>query len=554
MVGLQHCLRKINGRPSLVAFVFSLCLTAAESFAFQQNYSGFFQTFSLGSFDDARDLFFVCFAFAALFFFVRSMLVSNFRWRCVYFAVFAFAVSVEYGFYGALERFTLPSDAENAFYASDSSDKFGAITLFFSWLAFVPIIFFRLLFLFSAENAGNGAKLFVCNLVFILTGCALSADFYRTPPPANAFAAHFNNIAASALYFSELRFSLEEREQIAPIETAKPRGNIVFIVDESVRADHLSVNGYERETTPTLESLEKQNLLVNWGAGVSGATESVGSNRLLLTGLNDLPARERQIRTLPTIFQYARAAGYQTFYFDGQDYSEWIGSERDRQEFGRVFTAADFPELAAYDLDRAFAGEIRRIVGESTGNFIWVNKRGVHFRYEKNYPAEKAVWTPTGESFAAPKKDAAAQALINNYDNAIYYNSESFFQTLVGDRLPAETVFVYTSDHGQTLSPHRATHAGESPAEALVPILMIGEDARLRGADTDFSAAHGNLFATLLDLMNYPKNLRAHDYALSLFEVKAEDAKPRTYFVGNLSGAFGGRKMFFDERERGERK
>ena len=533
--------------PSLTAFIFAACLTLVEAFFFRQPYADFFRRFSLRTFDDAHSFLFVCFGFAALFFFVRSMLVSNFRWRCIYFAVFVAVLSIEYGFQGALGRFALPTDAENVFYASDSSDKFGAITLFFSWSVIVPAIIFRVLFSLAAKNARRGAELFVFNLLFLLIGFAGLADFYRPPLPTNAFAASFETLATSALYFGETKFAANERRPVSPIDAAAPRGNIVFIVDESVRADHLSVNGYERETTPTLDRLAKENLLYNWHSAVSGATESVGSNRLLLTGLAELPDRADALRLAPTIFQYARAADYKTFYFDAQSYSDWIGDKRDQREFGRIFTARDFPaSVAAYDLDRAFAAKIREIVGSSTGNFIWVNKRGVHFRYEKNYPAEKIVWAANDAKTVLAEKDPARQSLINNYDNAILYNSESFFQMLVGDRLPAQTTFVYTSDHGQTLLPDCATHAGDSKPEALVPILMFGDDERLRRADTGFAAAHRNLFATLLDLMNYPEDIRAETYAASLLTAQAADSKPRTYFVGNPSGAFGGKKMIFD--------
>lgn len=541
--------RKIEARPSLTAFVFAAGLTITEAFFFRQSYVDFFRAFSFNS-SGARSLIFISFGFAALFLFARSMLVSRFRWQCVYFAAFVFALSIEYGFHGALGRFSLPTDAENAFYASDSSDKFGAITLFFNWTVIVPVIVFRLLFSLSAKNAARGARLFAFNIFFLLIGFALLTDFYRPILPTNSFAAHFDTLAASALYFGKAKFALNERRKVTPIEAAAPRDNIVFIVDESVRADHLSVNGYERATTPTLERLAEKNLLRNWRTAVSGATESVGSNRLLLTGIASLPDKENEISRAPTIFQYARAAGYKTFYFDGQGYSDWIGGDSDRREFGRIYTESDFPAVKDYDLDQAFAEKIREIVGNSQGNFIWVNKRGVHFRYEKNYPAEKTVWATGNAEYSSTDDENVRrrQALTDNYDSAVFYNSESFFRTLAGDRLPPRTTFIYTSDHGQTLLPNRATHAGDSKMEALVPLLMIGEDERMSRADTGFAAAHSNIFAALLDLMNYPKEARAEMYAASLLTAKAADSKPRTYFVGNPSGAFGGRKMPFDER------
>lgn len=549
--GLKVYFQRIKKYPLAIALAFSLILTVGEAYLFEQNYLAFFRRFSFRSWTDVRDLLYFLGAGGALVFFVRSMLVSRFGWKCVYFGIFALALSVEYGFHGALGRFTLPSDLENTFYASDASDKFGAVTLFFSWLIVVPLIAFRLLFIFAGEQAAAGARLLAVNVLILFGVFLLFADFYRPPLPTSAFAAHFDNLSNSALYFGELKLTRRKRMNVEkiPDAAAMPRNNIVFIVDESVRADHLSLNGYARRTTPTLDALEKQNLLRNFGEGVSGATESVTANRLLLTGLSHLPDRKGEIHTLPTIFQYARAAGYRTFYFDGQDYAEWIGSREDRADFGKILTAEDFPGVEPYDLDRAFAAKIREITTTSKGNFIWVNKRGVHFRYEKNYPAYQTVWTPT-DLTADTAELRTNQPLENNYDNAILYNSETFFKTLAGDALPPEAVILYSADHGQTLIQDRATHAGDAKTEALVPILIIGKDARLESLDTRYKASHRNLFASLLDLMNYPKEMRKHNYAPSLFEARATDSTPRSFFVGNPSGAFGGRKVVFDAAEK----
>lgn len=542
---LTSFLEETRKRPWATAALFSFLLTAFEALAFGQEYGNFFYRQSFQSVAGVKAIFHFLFSLAVLIFFVCSMLASTFRWKCVYFAVFALALSVEYGFQAALERFTLPSDIENTFYASDSGDKVGAITLFFNWIVLIPLVAFRCLFAFSPSAAAQGWKLFALNLLLIIAGFAMAADFYRTPAPSNAFAAHFNNWTVSALYFAGESAARKPREPVAPLENRAPPNNIVFIIDESIRADHLSVNGYERDTTPTLRGLASGGQLKNWRFAASGATESVGSNRQLLTGITDLPDRENLLDTLPTVFQYARAAGYKTFYFDGQSYADWNGTPADRADFGEILTANDFPGAAAMDLDAAFAEKIREIVGGSRGNFVWVNKRGVHFRYEKNYPPAEQRWTPVDSDINADAPDAN-HALENNYDNAILYNSERFFRALFSGGLPADTDFIYTSDHGQTLIEGAATHAGDSRNEALVPIFIVSGSERVKNADAGFAASHVNLFPTLLDLMDYPPRLRSYGYAASLLDAKAGDSGERTYFVGNPSGAFGGKKMNFD--------
>lgn len=62
----------------------------------------------------------------------------------------------------------------------------------------------------------------------------------------------------------------------------------------------------------------------------------------------------------------------------------------------------------------------------------------------------------------------------------------------------------------------------------MVPLFMIGKLGN--EIDTKFKAAHDNIFATLLDLMNYPEALRNRAYAISLMKAKESDSRER-YFV-----------------------
>jgi len=47
----------------------------------------------------------------------------------------------------------------------------------------------------------------------------------------------------------------------------------------------------------------QQKTLINWGISVAGATCSLSSNNLLLTGVTVLPDTDNQVRVQPRIFQ-----------------------------------------------------------------------------------------------------------------------------------------------------------------------------------------------------------------------------------------------------------
>ncbi len=317
------------------------------------------------------------------------------------------------------------------------------------------------------------------------------------------------------------------------------------MIDESIRDDHLSVNGYERSTTPYLEELQQRGMLYNWGEASAGATNSWQANALLLTGLNALPDRDGLVKRTPTLYQYAKAMGYTTYYFDAGSSYFWNGTFDDLQYIDHRLSDRHFIAGPLFDMDMLAARHIRQIVSESTGNFIVLNKRGVHFYYNRAFPETAPTWSPimTDPRYEPDVHDK----IVNSYDSGIRYNLEAFFRVLVDDaELPKDTVIVYTSDHGQTLAEEGATwsHGNVHRSEARVPLLLISGE-RLE-VDTAYKASHSNLFATLLDLMEFPVSERTYPYALSLLQAQADDSRPRTYAYGAIDGKGAGGIGQFD--------
>lgn len=332
-----------------------------------------------------------------------------------------------------------------------------------------------------------------------------------------------------------------ERELVeAPASKPAPQNNIVLVIDESVRGDHLSLNGYPRPTTPFLDELSKQNLLQNWGITSSASTRSVESFQYIITGVSpdETADIKKKVAQMPTIFQYAKALDYRTFYLDGQQNEYWVGDPADLK-YVDVFLGTKYfnPEReSVWEIDLRIAAKINEIITSSAGNFIIVFKRGNHTPYNTNFPPDKATWQPTSKTFAHNLNNLDRETFINTYDNAISYNLNGFFQTLAPDysRLPNNSVIIYTSDHGQTLSEDGEiySHGGESRKEAIVPLFMLGNlDSEI---DKDFKAMHANIFATMLDLMNYPEEMRKYKYAVSLLKAKKADSKERYFITPNV--------------------
>lgn len=538
-----------------------ISLIIFEAFFLSQNYSNFvfkryYQSGNYLNIVVFSTLTLVSLGIGAFFFW--SSFTSNYKFRLIYWLIFCLAIFSEYSYQNAFQRFSNLEDMENAFIAADFSIKLNAISIYFNWLAIIPCLFYGSLLFFAKPQTNKTWRYLLLNLIIFTSFFSFTAYYtrnifhtisldagYRTliSFPVNWYLGSTNQPPLSLFYNAD-------REKIDYISQVSPTNNIVFIVDESVRGDHLSLNGYQRKTTPFLEELNQQGVLKNWGIAVSGTTCSKTSNNLLLTGLNDLPDKNFRIYQMPTIFQFAKSMNYKTYSFDGQVSQIWNGKPSDLQTIDERITSTDFSDKKTYEIDAEIARRVKEITEKSVGNFIWITKYGVHKPYQNSYPNTEKTWSPTinNDDFSSIyAKQINAEFLQNDYDNAILYNSETFFKNLIGETINPNTIIVYTSDHGQTLMKNGETvsHCSNTKNEANVPLFIISKN--LGEVDTNFRASHNNLFATLLDLMKFPDEKRSFAYSISLLKATETDSRPRFYYFGDLHGRGQGGSVKFDE-------
>lgn len=543
-----------------LAFAFTLFLLAFEAYAIGVNYAGYYSQF-LGEADGLSilaALTFIVISFCLVYKFLHAAFSGPAGFRVFYFSILSAAVAIEYSYQKALGRFSDVLDVTLAL-ATTSTQKLSSLAMYFGLAAFVPCVVFLVLLIFTkGEGKANVRDLLLVNgllVAVLVSGWTASISrfpsisiytFYRTNVEFALSGPFATGKWGSKITGIELR-----RTPVTSRETrAEPANNIILVVDESVRGDHLSLNGYGRETTPLLTRLRDMGVLHNWGIAAASSTSSVSSYSALVTGLtpDDFPdPGERRTNTTPTMFQYAKAMGYKTWYFDGQMGEFWGGIDDDLNYIDHRIGVRELndPTLKEWDIDKKLAGHVNSLVTSSTGNFVFIFKRGIHTPYHLNFPPEQTAWQPSYAPFHRydiPDAERVGE-IVNAYDNSIRYNVDSFFGSLIDDdyeRIPNNTVILYTADHGQTLSAMgKASHGGESVAEAAVPLLIIG---RLpEGPDTAFKASHSNILPTIVDLMGFPpENLALERKPESLLRAKAANSRPR-YFNPQL-----GRKLPFD--------
>jgi glucan phosphoethanolaminetransferase (alkaline phosphatase superfamily) len=318
---------------------------------------------------------------------------------------------------------------------------------------------------------------------------------------------------------------------------------IVLIVDESIRADLMSINGTEKSTTPYLGALDSG--IVDLGLAASSSNCSDYSNLILRTGVRkeEVPDEDQMSLKQPSIWQFMKKAGFYNVYLDAQSAAE----QEDYQNFMNEHEAAYIDEIqrlrqkVAYESDGVARKKLADLLRRPGKTFVMMNKYGIHFPYYRSYPSSHELFTPVlgpGD----PMRDRARS--LNTYRNGMRWSVDEWFKGLLSESEAFQPyVIIYTSDHGQnivddgTLATHCRPKANRY--EGMVPMMLFSNDAmtlelfnaaRMSSHDkTD----HFQIFPTLIRLAGYEGSWVREHYGASLSE--SPDTSPE-FFVGDIHG------------------
>jgi glucan phosphoethanolaminetransferase (alkaline phosphatase superfamily) len=485
--------------------------------------------------------------------FVWATLVSPRPVQVAALAGFAAITFLQYGFVigggGLLNVHDIPMSFQNEQYWP------AVLHAFFDWRAAVPVAVLALIAYAGQWPTPGWRRTWLVAIVLtvmvhgVFTARGLTRDVETDEPgpgipPMSAFQAFWRTSAMFLADETAARLRPETRQTVPPMKPrppGTPGGHLVLVIDESVNAEHLSLNGYERSTTPWLEARVHEGAVTNFGAVASASTYSDASVCVLLTGFNAYPDVHHRLFTLPTLFQFAKAMGYRTHLFDaelagrrfGLSWSDlkYVDDWRNARAFGDDF-----------DADVRMARAARAVLAEPDLQLIVLLKRGNHVPPQANFRPEEAVWTSPAASSTA---DATHEA-IDAYDDGLRYNVDAFFRALLqpDGHLP-HSVGLYTSDHGESLGADGSLPfvRGLTHEVLTVPLMMFGDDRP--AVDTAYRASHQNVFPTLLDLMGVPVSARQWSYSRSLLDAHADDRDVRPALGGFMFGP----RFFFEVRD-----
>jgi glucan phosphoethanolaminetransferase (alkaline phosphatase superfamily) len=210
---------------------------------------------------------------------------------------------------------------------------------------------------------------------------------------------------------------------------------VVLVLGETLRADHVGLNGYERNTTPLLAS----DSVISLPHVYSEYTHTNSSVPHIMTR-----ATQRQpelARTEKSFIGMFRACGFYTAWLTTQGVSEGFKSFMHEAD-----TLIDIKSELV--LDTAMLPYFAQIISSNAPRkLIIFHTNGSHWIYSRRYSPEFAQFLPaTGRrlSIAEPEK------VVNAYDNTILF-TDYFLHLIIADLWATNSILIYLSDHGESL-------------------------------------------------------------------------------------------------------
>jgi arylsulfatase A-like enzyme len=358
---------------------------------------------------------------------------------------------------------------------------------------------------------------------------------------------------------------------------AKRRPNVILISLDTVRADHLSLYGYRRQTTPHLDSWARHWATV-FDTTVASAPWTLPSHVAMLSGIDAIHHgvnRHGPIPpSLPLLQERLRDAGYATYAttagvlltpqlgfgrgFDDfrvrgkmeslpdwdaelgngvTDALHWLKAHRDERFFLFFHTfEAHAPYQPREPYFVRFGGKLKTL---NAGQPVWLEADGfedaVRPRYLLFHPPNYANGVTYPKRVLGPPDRELATAL---YDSGLAYIDQqvsALLGYLESEGLLDDTIVVVTSDHGESLYEHGLVgHSSLYDQDLKVPLVIAAPLGAARGRRVSAQVRSVDIAPTLADLAGLPPFAAADGKSLVPF-LRGEPAPARDAWSYALS-------------------
>ena len=302
---------------------------------------------------------------------------------------------------------------------------------------------------------------------------------------------------------------------------------MIFVVGETARADHFSLDGYGRETNPELKQLD----ILNYTQVHSCGTSTAVSVPCMFSMFTRKDYSDKKGKTYEGLLDIAQRAGVQVL---------WLDNNSDCKSTCLRVPHRDIPKSQPSPfcngvncLDESLLVGLQDYIDSLSDNAIIVlHADGSHGpEYYDRYPKDQERFTPVCRTNQLGS--CSHEELVNVYDNTILYTDHFLAQVIAllkNNQAKYDTSLLYVSDHGESLGEngmylHAAPYAIAPETQIHVPMLLWFGDSTLQDAGIDRAClagkrdqsdlSHDYVFHSVLGLLGVQTSV--YQPALDLF-------------------------------------
>ncbi len=339
---------------------------------------------------------------------------------------------------------------------------------------------------------------------------------------ANPITPIYSVIKLSTDYLDELRrpdtliLHATDAKRLVPTagtNAAKPK-LMVFVVGEAVRADHIGLNDYKRDTMPLLA---KQTDIYSFKQATSCGTSTAYSVPCMFSYANRENYDPNSADYNENVLDTLNKQGINVIWRDNNSSSKGVANRVNFEDYKKAdvnpncdLECRDIGMLDGFDtLVKSNTGDKSDVPAKDT--LILLHQMGNHGpAYYQRYPKEFEEYKPVCMTNELSKCDD--QSVINGYDNAIRYTDyflDKVIDTLKTYEQDYDVVMVYMSDHGESLGEnniylHGLPYSIAPDAQKHVPVIIWSPtsnniDKNSIASMTDQPVSHDFITPTLLN-------------------------------------------------------
>ena len=292
----------------------------------------------------------------------------------------------------------------------------------------------------------------------------------------------------------------ELRRQYATDHKTSSGKNVILIMVDALRADHLSAYGYKRKTSPFLDSMisSGQAVKVDRCYSTCACTICGVSSILLSRTWNDCAVNGFNIIAL------LHDRGYQTHALISGAHREWYNMAKFYSDDCSYYDGKDSKKYYFKD-DRVLLEGMDGIHAYSdTPSFFYFHLQSAH---ETGLLLDKySVYKPFKKSITT--RGMNDEAAVNEYDNKVLQADDmirQIFEALDRKGYLKNSIVVITADHGQGLGEHGVSGHVDWLYDPQVSVPLIIYDDSISLYHNLTFAKHIDIAPTIVDRLGLPK-------------------------------------------------